>query len=439
MMKRPPHKLRNSIVLSFGLVSLFLATVYGLFISQGMMHLEDELFARQLQGKVDRYLQGLEGDAADPAAGIALYLGTENMEPELVDRIGGYPPGYHEIHFKNPGQSDVEYHFVITALPESDRLLYAVHNVSSLEISDAYEMKVIEIIILGGVLSLGLSCLVGWFVARRVSAPLESLTARIEEMGLDNLPTVAGAKQRADDEVGFLEQRLEEASQQIKDSLLLEQQFTRNASHELRSPVTVIKGAVELLEEQVAAGAMLSVRPLQRIQRAVLEMETLIETFLELARSREGAAVYSHSNLVQICEAVLDDLSYLKKDKPLQVGIDKEQGAELVAAPPAVAGIAIKNLLRNALQHTQEGRIEIAIRRGTITIEDSGSGIDPETVERAMAQTSAGGEERYHGFGLPIVSMLCTRYGWSFDIQSVKEGGTVATLVFPVYEQQPSS
>jgi len=426
-MKGRPHRLRNSIITSFVLVSVFLAFVYGLFIYQGIIELEDELFARQLQSQVDQYLRSLQDETVVDASGISIYLGTENMDQQLFERIGKYPPGYHEVRFSKPGQLDEEYHFIVKMLPNSSQRLYAVYDVGSLEISDAYAMKILELILLGGVLALGLACIVGWFVARRVSAPVEVLTAKIEKVSLDNLP-VGLVEKGMDDEVSFLGRRLEEASQRIKDYIIREQQFTRNASHELRSPVTVIKGAVELLEAQYTQSATVSTEPLKRIKRAVVEMELLIETFLDLARNKEDSLVTTRCDLVTLCETAIEDLSYLIEDKPFTVRCETKMPG-VVTAPAPVVSIVIKNILRNAFQHTGRGEVIVVIQDNTVIVQDTGKGIDPEMFRQILKQQEEDSDVTHQGFGLAIVDMICKRFGWELELQS--DGlGTRVSLSF---------
>ena len=101
------------------------------------------------------------------------------------------------------------------------------------------------------------------------------------------------------DEIGRLAHAFDQAQARLQRFLTREQHFTRDASHELRTPVTVIEGAIDLLAEDVGLSAR-SQRALQRLRRACQTMRMQIDAFLTLAREPGS----EERNDIRVMEAV---------------------------------------------------------------------------------------------------------------------------------------
>jgi signal transduction histidine kinase len=229
-------------------------------------------------------------------------------------------------------------------------------------------------------------------------------------------------------EVKTLAQALHDAFARITAFVERERQFTANASHELRTPVTVIAGAVELLEARPDAGEPSLARPLQRLRRATAAMEETIEIFLLLAREDAVATTGPPVALRVVAEDVVDQLHHLIGDLPVVVEIDIPPTAHL-AADQRVLRIVLGNLVRNALQRTERGQVRIAATEAGLEVSDTGPGIPAEILDRVTGR-GVRGSSGGHGLGLAIVRTLCDRCGWRLSISSAEGEGTRITLQF---------
>jgi signal transduction histidine kinase len=170
-------------------------------------------------------------------------------------------------------------------------------------------------------------------------------------------------------------------------------------------------------------------RPLDRIERAVADMEAIIETFLWLARERSGAESLPPSAVAPIVERVVDRYRYLLADKPVEVRLEQRADPSL-AAPPGVLEIVIGNLVANALHYTEAGEVVIQVEEDAVLVRDTGPGMQGDQIESFTRSFVRGDKSVGYGLGLSIVLSLCERFGWSLVIESELGAGTRAELRF---------
>ncbi|MBL8299729.1 MAG: HAMP domain-containing histidine kinase [Rhodanobacteraceae bacterium] len=217
----------------------------------------------------------------------------------------------------------------------------------------------------------------------------------------------------------------------IEEFVERERNFTRDASHELRSPLTVIKVASDVLddEEQLTPFARRSVG---RIRAAARDMEALIEAFLILARESDLGLPEEDFLIDEVVDDEMERVRPLLDNKPVQLHLQRE-GSFRLHASPRVLSVMLGNLLRNACQFTEHGRILVTVGGDFVRVEDTGVGIRVGDLEKIFTpffrpdRSPRGG----HGVGLSIVKRLSDRFNWPLQLDSVLGAGTVATLRFP--------
>lgn len=209
-----------------------------------------------------------------------------------------------------------------------------------------------------------------------------------------------------------------------------ERAFIDSASHELRTPIAVIMGATELALNQpgLPEAARGQVR---RAHRAAREVEQLIALLLVLAREPSRLAhITDDVALDELVRELVDDHRYLCQGRDLQLRLDVSQACR-ISAPIGIVQAAIGNLLRNAIENSDQGDIAVTLAAdGTVTIADPGRGMDPEQISRIYAEQARGGGRRSGGIGLDLVGRLCRHLGWQLAIESTPGLGTVSTLRF---------
>ncbi len=286
-----------------------------------------------------------------------------------------------------------------------------------------------------------LSVWLAYKASHRAVSPIISLTREVNRLD-PQAPDPSVFESDAltndpDDEVQVLASALARFAESLNAFVERERTFTRDASHELRSPLTVIGIAADLLlaEQELSPPARNSVL---RIQRAASDMEELVEAFLLLAREADQSLSFDPVCVNDVVAEELERARMIARDKPVEV----ESSAEcrmLTMASDKVLSILIGNVLRNALSYTDAGRVSVTIGRRQLVIEDSGIGMDAQQVEQAFKPYFRGEPQRRggHGVGLTIVKRLSDRFRWPVEITSEPGVGTRVTIRFPQAQCEP--
>jgi len=221
---------------------------------------------------------------------------------------------------------------------------------------------------------------------------------------------------------------------EMRASLLERQErFLHDASHELRTPVTIARGHLELLRREQPDAPELDVA-LDELRR----VERIVERLLLLAKSEQQALAFEEIDL----EAFLSDLFIRWSEvAPRAWRLDVDLVGTMLADPEALRD-ALDALLENAVKYTDPGdSVEVAARAdgaGGVVIEvsDSGRGVPPEALPRifdrwARADTARTRERGGAGLGLAIVAAVAHAHGGRCSVQPLPRG-TAFRLHLPV-------
>ena len=426
------HSLRFRIVMAFCLFGAVLGCVYAAIVYFSLDKIDDHLVNRRLVQEVeyllDRYQKNDAASASPTSPHIMAFVGTDRMPDYMKQQVGGLSEGYHEFYW----QGD-EYHVAVKVVPQLVEPLYLLYEVSVLEFTEKRKTIIAIVLASGVVLVVGLGLWIGLILSRQVIAPVSYLAEQVAGSEPDKLPTNL-SESFHDDEVGVLARALERSLRRIHAFVDREQHFTSDASHELRTPVTVIKGAIEVLRINGFGNESAAKRPLKRIERAVNNMEQIIENLLWLAREE---AVYDSGQtckVVPVIKETIDHHRHLFAEKPVEISYITEGNPEL-KAPAAILKMVIANLIQNAYNHTAEGKVTVHISDDCMTVTDTGDGIALSELQSVTEPHVYGKNSKGYGLGLAIVKRLCRRFNWKFEIESEIGRGTTVRLVFTPSEQ----
>jgi signal transduction histidine kinase len=266
----------------------------------------------------------------------------------------------------------------------------------------------------------------GYWLAGMLTRPVSALAQRVSS--LKQGPPLPLAKSFGDEEVQSLAAAFDGYVSRLNETLLREREFTANVSHELRSPLQALRTACELLVQDPALSGASRDRVL-RTQRVVERMAAIVQALLFLARVEERADV-EDIGLRDCVDEVVEPLRERIAGKAISLDVDIEPRARVRANRTALY-MVLANLVRNAIDYTDAGRVRVQQRGERVVVEDSGCGIPeaelPKIFDRFYrANKGADG----FGVGLAIVKQLCDRYGWELAVQSTAGTGTRITLDF---------
>jgi two-component system, OmpR family, phosphate regulon sensor histidine kinase PhoR len=217
--------------------------------------------------------------------------------------------------------------------------------------------------------------------------------------------------------------------------------FVANASHELRSPLTVITGYVDTLAEDPGMDPLWRA-PLEEMRRQTERMRAVVDGLIELSRL-ESASGEAGQDLIDVCGM----LSLIRREvlaleqRPAEVTLRLDSDAKLLGSEPEVHSI-FANLISNAVKYTPpEGRVDISWwldgAGACFSVADTGVGIAPEHIPRLTERfyrvdpsraRATGGS----GLGLAIVKHALQRHGATLSIDSEEGVGSTFTCRFPL-------
>lgn len=265
-----------------------------------------------------------------------------------------------------------------------------------------------------------LALFVGVFLAKMVLSPLTRLANSVDSV--DHNQYSKYKETYFDDEIGFLAKKIDSFVSRTNEFVIREKAFSRDASHELRTPVASSRAALELAMSAPEGQSPTMDKYLQRIHRANRDMTHLIETFLLLGKEEKESMSHSKFNLFSLIDKAFDKHNYLKKSADVECINDVDIRVEL-KAPEQLLSIVINNLIRNAFQHTTQGAISVHYQEGKLVVKDSGEGIkhdDNQGLEVDVLDKS--------GVGLSLVKRLSDKQGWQVEITSIEGEGTCVSV-----------
>ncbi|MCW9017527.1 MAG: response regulator, partial [Kangiellaceae bacterium] len=224
------------------------------------------------------------------------------------------------------------------------------------------------------------------------------------------------------------QKKAEQEEHNIKD------QFTANISHEFRTPLTIIKGVLDNLQENEAYQK--EKEQVETAKRNVLRMIRMVEQLLELSRIANDPVPISTINVAPVISFVCNSFDEIAKNQ--NVGFSYRVPQEVwISGNLQAAEKILFNLLSNAFKYTSHGKVKLDVtlldNHFLVNVQDTGIGIDEEQQAKIF--------DRFHrvdnpatqsihgvGIGLALVKELCDLMRWEIQVQSQPTKGTTFTL-----------
>ena len=255
----------------------------------------------------------------------------------------------------------------------------------------------------------------------------------------DYTATTAIARQ---DEIGelaasmdALAQRLEEARQERERTELEKQEFLRRISHELKTPISIIRGSLEAFAEGIVAAPDAQRQTAQQMLSEILCMQKLVGELLDLTRLQTTSFQLDFAQM---------DLGELLGDVVMSACILADQKHQkIVCAPPEQPCPLLGDydrlrqllmiLIDNAVRYAPEGSsitLALDIPAHTLSVADEGPGIAPDLLKNLFVPYSRGKAFESTGLGLAIARELAVRHGHDLVARSEPGHGSIFTLRF---------
>jgi two-component system sensor histidine kinase BaeS len=424
-------------------VSILVTLVVGAFLTR--RSLENEAL-RSLGRQVDLIARqrGEPAIARHGAPDLGSFLATEQ------ERLAILTPDQAELLLPSKGAAAVRANMTTTGSVSlhGTRYLYAVRRNGSEALvllrtahnqASDWTPFLVGLGIASGI-GAALAALVAFVLARAVARPVSRVAAASRRLAAGEDPgelRVEGAG-----EVATLATSFNHLASELSRAQDAERAFLLSVSHELKTPLTVIRGHAEALTDGILgereAGAV--------IEREAGRLERLIRDLLDLARLRRRA-FSARSEAVDLGETARETVErYQPQSRNLGVSLSA------VVEPGAFANgdadrllQAVSNLVENALRCSPRGgAVRVLASPGRLDVVDDGPGLGPDEIEHAFERFYLW--ERYGndrpvgtGLGLAIVRELAEAMGGSAEVRSVLGVGSTFSLLLPTAAQTPST
>lgn len=288
-----------------------------------------------------------------------------------------------------------------------------------------------------------------YWLAKRAFIPVDHLTRAAQQIKAGDLHQRVPVP-RSHDEVQRLALTLNEMIERLDQSFTRQRRFVADASHELRTPVAVIRSMTDLAQLQHLSPQDYD-KVLQDINAETERLGHLISDLLALARADEGQANLEHEpvRLDLLAHAVVANAEPLALEHHVTVHVDAPNPVTVIGDEARLIQATI-NLLDNAIIYNKaEGQVTLSVaakgQQAYLTVSDTGIGIAPEHIphlfERFYRVDSARTrtEGNSSGLGLAIVDWVVRAHNGSISVESQPGKGSTFTVTLPLALRTPAA
>ncbi len=278
----------------------------------------------------------------------------------------------------------------------------------------------------------------GNIAAKKMFEPIQTMTDTVKTINGDKLNerlSTSGAK----DELKDLAHTFNMMLDRLQIFIERQNQFVSDASHELRTPIAVIQGYIDLLDRWGKDDPKVLEEGIRSVKQEIESMKILVEQLLFLARSDKNTLKIDKQtiNLSDICNRIIKETSFIDDEHEL---IAKITDNVLICADPELIKQLIRIFIDNAIKYTPEGgTITLAcvhINKNIIlSIKDTGIGIEKEHLPHIFERFYRTEESRQRqnggtGLGLPIAKLIISLHDAQIYVDSIPNKGSEFIIFF---------
>lgn len=291
-------------------------------------------------------------------------------------------------------------------------------------------------------ISIILSLLAGRWLTKIIMKPIASMIFTMEEIEQSGVPKKILINNDTKDELKLMAETFNKMIVKLQRNIDKQRQFISDASHELKTPITVINSFSELLLRRGVENKEITKEALEAINSEGIRMEHLIHTLLQLAKSEQPEDIEMESvNLTALCTSIQSQFQKVYKRKiilhepPSHIFI---RGHELQLKQVII--IFLDNALKYSDAHI-DFFLESRNHEVIIQIRDYGIGIPQEELDNIFERFYRVDKARNRktggtGLGLPIAKNIVSLHNGEINIKSEENKGTVIILTFPLLKPE---
>lgn len=365
----------------------------------------------------------------DPTGRELIWLGPTANRPFITSLLGARLPTGVPRSVRIPNQR-MPFRVVRDHGPNGTDIYLGLSDIHAVRLMDALVFRL-------GWIWFGVVC-AGWgmafVMARRTLARVESITRAAAAIRSDDLSSRVPEGPH-EDEIAQLARTLNGMLDRVAASVTELRSLTDAVAHELKSPITSIRGRLEiaLSSESDAASREAAILAIEDLDR----LAAFVTTSLDIAEADGGGLrlrrePVDFSDLVSTIVALYEP-AFTELGRTIELRLP---GPVMVLADPSLMRRALANLLDNELHHTPPGTrvvlaTTVAANTVCLLIEDDGSGFPPELLGHLFKRFGKGSASDGHGLGLALVRAIAIAHGGDIAAGDRAEGGAFVRLSIP--------
>lgn len=373
--------------------------IYSAFVTVYAWMIEDNIFNRQIAAEVEFIKQEFTKTAqvVKPRSGFMTLHANWYQVPEFI--VTGYQADQQKIEYTT--DNDTTFHINVFELDNTEYVLVA--DVASFEVSRDFLPGLLKWLLLLSVLSCFVVSLIAFIIVKWMLNPIKQLAEEVENLTAEQV-NEGFSDCYPNNEVKTLAQVIEMSFNQLQLMLAREVNFTRDVSHEIRTPISILKNIVRHKTE-----SDIGAKELAAINQVSFELEQTTNTLLALARN-ESQKLES-INMAEVVENALlshFELNHSDKGKAIAFDLYLAETVNLQVNKNLVQ-ILINNILSNIVAYSSDSKVAIRLSQTQLQFINSTEHQLPEQMGRAGVK---GGESRGIGQGLNLIDRICKANRW---------------------------
>ncbi len=286
---------------------------------------------------------------------------------------------------------------------------------------------------------IGVAWIGGWLITKRAFAVIGEMTKTAESIISGEDLTLRLPNDSSGDEISNLSATINKMLARLQKVFERERQFTSDASHELRTPVSIILSqceyGLETVEEKEKQYCF------EAILRQGKRMSTLLSQLLLLARADSGRFQpdWERVDFSELCEMTVEEWEEKAQEEDIKLQCNIESGISLWADETLCIRL-LTNLIGNAVKYNKKGgNVIVSLKKENesciLSVKDTGKGISKEEQEKIWHRFYRGDSARSSegtGLGLSMVKWICTVHRGEIFVESEPDIGSIFTIKFPL-------
>jgi signal transduction histidine kinase len=384
-------------------LALSITLIYSLLLLAYSWLVEDNIFNRLVASEA-AYIEQIyseQGQIVQPRSSFMTLHKNWQKVPNIIIQQHQLKPSQIEFSLDD-GRT---LHINKFVLANDEYVLLA--DVAGLEVGRDYLPSVISWLVVIAILLASIVSVMAFIIAKKLTRPIKLLADEVSQFSVLS-PTPSFVRRYPDNELRTLANTIEQCFSQLQSALIRERNFTRDVSHEIRTPISVVKNIVSNNQHV----KQISESEFEQVTRANFDLEKVTHTLLALARN-ESSKVYE-INLTEMLENTLlhhFELNHSEKGKALQIDLQLAENVKQIANPNLVQ-ILLNNVLSNIVQYSNEAEVNITLTNNAMSFSNQTEELVPTQPNRqGVKSISSTGI----GQGLNLIERICEKNNWRLN------------------------